>query len=484
MMFLQDPNWRILSVGQAVYIYDFTGLIIYWNSAAENLFAYSASEALGQNGLDLVADSAVDDGIQIAQKIAAGEKWTGAFPVKNKQGKRFEAFGSGTPLYDDYGSIVGFISISSDSRSFLQLPSVLSLKADSSFSQPMSGPALKADHDSQQPQQVVVTLSGSCARRLRGDVPQSLCGVSYKTVHLGKFCRDYGGEGRIGIHKIVNSRGESWVSKKQISQPWNARDGLVASNTHDNFGWMTNEQDDNSGQLKSSDSYEKPDIQLFGSNRFGNKAIGVWSSSEATNTRCVSRSINTGSNPFCSSGTVYHGLWCGSDVAVKVFSKFEYSGDLLHSFIHEVLLMKGLRHPNVLLFMGAVTLQTSLCSGSLFQLLKCSTCKLDWRRRVLMALDIARGTNYLHNCNPPVVHRDLKSSNLLVDKNWTVKNRIAVNLLVVFIRLGTLVSRFKHATFLTTNSGKGTPQWMAPEGMHNDPSNEKQVQQYFFQVLC
>lgn len=33
----------------------------------------------------------------------------------------------------------------------------------------------------------------------------------------------------------------------------------------------------------------------------------------------------------------------------------------------------------------------------------------------------ARGMNYLHNCTPVIVHRDLKSPNLLVDKNWVVK---------------------------------------------------------------
>ncbi|XLV03351.1 hypothetical protein S245_017688, partial [Arachis hypogaea] len=33
----------------------------------------------------------------------------------------------------------------------------------------------------------------------------------------------------------------------------------------------------------------------------------------------------------------------------------------------------------------------------------------------------ARGINHLHNCTPVIVHRDLKSLNLLVDKNWVVK---------------------------------------------------------------
>ncbi|KAH1267521.1 putative serine/threonine-protein kinase SIS8 [Glycine max] len=146
-----------------------------------------------------------------------------------------------------------------------------------------------------------------------------------------------------------------------------------------------------------------------------------------------------------SCAVVYHGIWNGSDVAVKVYFGNEYTEETLQDYRKEIDIMKRLRHPNVLLFMGAVYSQERLAivtellpRGSLFKNLHRNNQTLDIRRRLRMALDVARGMNYLHHRNPPIVHRDLKSSNLLVDKNWTVK-----------------------------------PQWMAPEVLRNEPSNEK-----------
>lgn len=165
---------------------------------------------------------------------------------------------------------------------------------------------------------------------------------------------------------------------------------------------------------------------------------------------------------------VYRGIWNGSDVAVKVYFGSEYIEGTLKNYQKEIDIIKKLRHPNVLLFMGAVASQERLGivteflpRGSLFKTLHKNHQALDIKRRLRMALDVARGMNYLHHRNPPIVHRDLKSSNLLVDKNWTVK-------------VGDFgLSSLKNATYLTAKSGRGTPQWMAPEVLRSEPSNEK-----------
>ncbi|KAK6927284.1 Serine-threonine/tyrosine-protein kinase, catalytic domain, partial [Dillenia turbinata] len=99
--------------------------------------------------------------------------------------------------------------------------------------------------------------------------------------------------------------------------------------------------------------------------------------------------------------------------------------------------------------------------GSLYRLLHRPNVQLDEKRRMRMALDVAKGMNYLHTSHPVIVHRDLKSLNLLVDKNWVVK----------VSDFG--LSRMKHHTFLSSKSTAGTPEWMAPEVLRNEPANEK-----------
>ncbi|CAN4106276.1 unnamed protein product [Withania somnifera] len=357
-------------------------------------------------------------------------------------------------------------------------------------------------------------VNSSGASTPRGDVHISPFGVFSnvaKEEHSQeKSSRDSGdeSEGKPGISKIITSKAEAWMVKKNLSWPWkgNEREVSEAKTTQFVWPWLTNDQDNEWNHSKSSNAVSTPDDQIIESNRTAtNEAWGSWSSSFNVNSTSSASSTDSTTSTAVnkvdtdtdcldyeilwedmtigeqigqgSCGTVYHGLWFGSDVAVKVFSKQEYSDDVIYSFRQEVSLMKRLRHPNCLLFMGAVTSPQRLCivteflpRGSLFRLLQRNASKLEWRRRIHMALDIARGMNYLHHFNPPIVHRDLKSSNLLVDKNWTVK-------------VGDFgLSRLKHETYLTTKNGKGTPQWMAPEVLRNEPSDEK-VDIYSFGVI-
>lgn len=46
---------------------------------------------------------------------------------------------------------------------------------------------------------------------------------------------------------------------------------------------------------------------------------------------------------------------------------------------------------------------------------------LPWERRLSMAKDTAKGLTFLHGSDPPTLHNDLKSPNLLVSHNWVCK---------------------------------------------------------------
>ncbi|KAL6990081.1 hypothetical protein U1Q18_015829 [Sarracenia purpurea var. burkii] len=553
------------SMGHSVHIFDLNARIIYWNRTAENLYGYSSAEALGQNAIELLTDARdYAEANNILHRVTMEESWTGRFPVKNKKGDRFVAIATNTPFYDDDGTLVGIICVSSDSRQFQEMnnpfPGTKQAEADLSFNRPRTNASVKLGLDPQQPLQVAIAsklsnlaskVSNKVKSKIRtgdnymdrecgsgdshysdhgfsdaalpdhnkedatssgastpsGDIQPSPFGVFSQASHdeysPGKASRDSGdeSEGKSGIHKIITSKAEAWMGKKGLSWPWrgNEREGMEAkAPSRFVWPWSHNDQENELGHMKSTVSGVKLESQVGESNRptNNNEASGSWSSSFNINSSSTASSCGSTSSSAVnkadvdsdcldyeilwedltlgeqigqgSCGTVYHALWYGSDVAVKVFSKQEYSDDVMLSFRQEVSLMKRLRHPNILLFMGAVTSPQRLCivteflpRGSLFRLLQRNTSRLDRRRRVHMALDIARGMNYLHHCNPPIIHRDLKSSNLLVDKNWTVK-------------VGDFgLSRLKHETYLTTKTGKGTPQWMAPEVLRNEPSDEK-----------
>ncbi|XP_024520866.1 serine/threonine-protein kinase CTR1 isoform X1 [Selaginella moellendorffii] len=169
-------------------------------------------------------------------------------------------------------------------------------------------------------------------------------------------------------------------------------------------------------------------------------------------------------------GTVHLADWQGTDVAVKILLDQDATQELLSELTREIVILRRLRHPNIVLFMGAVTKPPHLSivteylpRGTLFRLLHTPKAReiLDEKRRLRMALDVARGVNYLHRSKPAIVHRDLKSPNLLVDKYLTVK----------VCDFG--LSRFKSKTFLSSQTGAGTPEWMAPEVLRDEPSKEK-----------
>ncbi|TYG55474.1 hypothetical protein ES288_D09G276200v1 [Gossypium darwinii] len=560
--FTNSQYLKILqSMGQSVHIYDLSGRIIYWqvkekgNRTAEKLYGYSAAEALGQDAIELLVDHrdfSVAHGI--VHRVMMGESWTGQFPVKNKMEERFSAVATNTPFYDDDGSLVGIICVSTDTRPFQDMKVALSAEkqadGDSAFSWSKNAVSAKLGLDPQQPLQAAIAskitnlaskvsnkvkskirtgencsdreggsgdshysdhglsdavlsdhkedANSSGASTPRGDLHPSAFGVfsPFDEKSPARTSRDFGdeNEGKPAILKIMTLMG-----KKGITWPWkgNDREGPETRTTRFVWPWLSTDQENETFQPKAPYSGTKSEGHVNESNKSVNNeaASGSWSSANVNSTSSASSCGSTSSSAVnrvdldtdCldyeilwedltigeqigqgSCGTVYHGLWYGSDVAVKVFSKQEYSDDVIDSFRQEVSLMKRLRHPNVLLFMGAVTSPQRLCivteflpRGSLFRLLQRNTTKLDWRRRVHMALDVARGMNYLHHCNPPIIHRDLKSSNLLVDKNWIVK-------------VGDFgLSRLKHKTYLTTKTGKGTPQWMAPEVLRNEPSDEK-----------
>ena len=168
-------------------------------------------------------------------------------------------------------------------------------------------------------------------------------------------------------------------------------------------------------------------------------------------------------------GQVHRGRFRATEVAVKLVPRT--SEQELKQFRAEAAMLARLRHPNVCLFMGACfdeqaphwALVTEYISqGSLWDALRDPRGDRAWPlgRRYRVSAGIARGLAYLHAHRPAILHRDVKSPNVLVDVGDVAK------LCDVGLARNAGLGDASRAAM---TAGCGTPQWMPPEVLQAEP---------------
>jgi serine/threonine protein kinase len=138
-------------------------------------------------------------------------------------------------------------------------------------------------------------------------------------------------------------------------------------------------------------------------------------------------------------------------------------------FVTEMRLLSRLRHPCITTVMGAVMstyapmmVMEYMENGSLYDLLRNETVYTGGEIILQILKDIAQGLRFLHASNPPILHRDLKAKNILIDSRFRAK-----------------VADFGLA-IKSKNGTSGTPYWMAPEYLLQNTTYNRSCDVYSF----
>lgn len=163
---------------------------------------------------------------------------------------------------------------------------------------------------------------------------------------------------------------------------------------------------------------------------------------------------------------VQRALWRGTPVAVKLIVDPIITPELRNEFENEVSMLNYLRHPHTVLLMSAcnkppkLAVVTELAErGTLYDLLHRSREPFELEHKIEVASQIAKTFMFYHLSG--VVHRDLKSLNVLLDRELNIK----------ICDFG--LARFKSELNKGTMQFSGTPTYMAPELFKKHAYDEK-----------
>ena len=122
------------------------------------------------------------------------------------------------------------------------------------------------------------------------------------------------------------------------------------------------------------------------------------------------------------SSRVYKGTYMGQEVAVKILFCIDLTRNVIRRFFREIQIHAELRHSSVVKLKGVCIVPPAICL-----VMECMNCslydflhsremskKLEWRHRIRVAIGCAQAITFLHMCEPPVLHGDVKSMNFLV----------------------------------------------------------------------
>ena len=160
-----------------------------------------------------------------------------------------------------------------------------------------------------------------------------------------------------------------------------------------------------------------------------------------------------------------HTIMDATPIAFKMFHHQEemgYDNRLRKEFLDEATLLRRCAHSRIVQFMGLCVepygLVTELLDTSLYDVLYVERRVLSDLEVATIALEVCRGVAYLHGKNPPILHRDIKSHNILLHRHLTS---------IKLCDLG--IAKSKEQLRQQVESGEvdglGSLAWMSPEGL-------------------